>query len=877
MAAFRRIANLFRRSQMDREIAEELQAHIDLATEANMRQGLPHAVARRDAYLRFGNPASTRERVAAADAHLGLDVVYRDIRYALRQLLKNPGFTITAVLTLALGIGINTAIFSSMDAVVLRPLAVPALNRVVTVAEQRGSLYFAVTLANYEDWLRQSHSFEELAVHKSADMNLTGAGDAAQVTAALTSASFFSVLRVQPIVGRLFTQQECHPGSDGVALLNYGFWRRHFDGDTHVVGRKVQLDQREYTIIGVLPRSVQYPSQADVFIPLAPTPDQISNRFARGYLVLGRLRDGVTVKQAQAEMATIAARLDAAYPATNGGWTVHVEPLLANINGDLTPLYYNLVMAATLFVLLVVCANVANLQFARGIKRRPEIAMRTALGAGKWRIVRQLLTENILLAIAGAAGGLVIGALYLHLTLISMPERVARFMAGWSNISLNGRAFAFSFGLAVLAGVVSGFAPALDALRVNLVDQLKAGSRSTTGAGRSRRLRNVFAVAQVAMAVALVIGAALMSKGMWSMLHLADVYQPNRVLTFDVSLPAARYNTPRRRAEWYAASLDKLRALPGVVQADVTSALPYHDIAWLQDCAIENRPTVPGKMQNALRLPVSEGYFNAFHIRIVAGRGFTGNDTLDAAPVAVVSQRFVAQYFPGENPLGHRVRLGGKDSRDPWLTIVGVAAEANYSLWDQTPNAAVYMDAAQMPPEGMEYAIVARGDPMALVPTARHVLAGLDSNLPINNVETYAQLLHEDLIGLIQVAVMLGIDAAIALLLAAIGLFGVMANLVGEQTREIGVRLAMGARREDVLRMILRRASWLTGIGLVAGLLLAAGLSHVAANLLLGVRSNDPVVFSTVAMFIAAISLGASWIPARRAARVDPIDALRSE
>jgi putative ABC transport system permease protein len=877
MAALRRIANLFRRNSVDREIDAELQSHIELRIEDNIARGMSPEEARRDALVRFGNPTSTRERVNAADAALGLDCLLFDIRYAWRKLLKSPGFTITAALIIALGIGANTAIFSSMDAVVLRPLAIPALDRVVTIAEQDHGGYRQVALANFEDWKRESHSFQELAVRTMAGVSLTGAGDASRVQAAFTSANFFTVLRTQAIIGRVFDETECRPGRDAVALLNYGFWQRRFAGDPGVIGRRIELNERVYVVIGVLPKSVQYPSDADVFLPLAPTPQQLDDRKGHEYYVTARLRDGVTVKQAQAEMRTIAERLAKAYPATNLGLSVKVEPLLDGINGDLTPLYYKLIMGATFFVLLVVCANVANLQFARGIERRPEIAMRSALGASRLRLMRQLLTENILLGLIGAAGGLVLSAIYLHLTIISMPPRVARYMAGWSNVSLNGRAFLFSLALALIAGLVSGFAPALETLHVNLADQLKAGSRSTTGSGRTRRLRSFFAITQISIAVALVIGASLMAKGMTAMLHLTDAYEPNKVLTFNVSLPAARYDTPQKQAAWFAAGLEKLRSLPGVTHAEISTSLPYSDNIWMHDVEVENRPVVPGKLQSAQRITVSEGYFSALRIPIVAGRCFSQSDSRESVPVAIVSQRFVDQYFPGENPLGHRIRLRRPEPRVPWLTIVGVAEETSYSMWDQTRNAAVYLNAAQLPPDSAIYVVETNGNPLALGVPARKALAAIDAALPLDSLMTWGQSVHEDLTGLMYASAMLAIDALIALLLAAIGIFGVMANLVGERTREMGVRLAMGARRQDVLSIILRRASWLTAAGVGSGLALAFGLAHLVANLLRGVRPDDPVVFASITGIIAAVALASSWIPARRAAAIDPMKALRSE
>jgi putative ABC transport system permease protein len=804
----------------------------------------------------------------------------QDVRYALRQLRKSPGFTITAILTLAVGIGANTGIFSVMDAVVLRPLAVPDLDRVVTIYEQQnGSDDKQVALANFEDWQRPSRSFEEMAVRLPADISLTGTGDAAHVQAESVSPSFFSVMRTGASIGRVFGTSETQPGRNQVAVLNYSFWRSHFGGDTGVVGRQVELDQHPYTIIGVLPKTMQYPSVVDVFLPFAPTSAQLANRSAHDYLVTARLRRGVSVKDAQSELKLTADRLSKQYPASNLGWSVRVESLLAGINGDLTPLYYDLVQAATLFVLLVVCANIANLQFARGISRRPEIAMRTALGASRTRLVRQLITESVLLGLIGAACGLGYATFYLRLTVISMPEKVARYMAGWSNISLNWRSIELSLLLAVGAGVIAGISPALDALRINIAGQLKAGSRSVAGAGRRRWPRNAFAVAQISLAVALVVGAALMSKGMTALMHSVDRYNPSQMLIFNVHLPVTRYDTPQRQAAWFNQSLEKLQALPGVKHAEVTATLPSTDDAWLDDCQIENRPVAPGKFQSALRMPVSGGYFSAFNIPILSGRGFNQGDKLGAQPVAVVSRGFVDAYFPGENPIGRHIRMGsGPNSQTPWLTIVGVAAETDYFMFRRGRPAAVYMNIAQLPQTDMTYSVIAAGDPLAMAPAVRKSLAALDPGLPLDELQTYTQLMHGDkLVGIVYVAVLLGVNALIALLLSAIGIYGVMANLVGERTREIGVRLAMGARREDVLRMILRRAAILTGTGLGVGLLLAFALAQGVANLFFGVSPNDPVVFASIAAAIAAISLLSSWIPARRAASVDPIIALRDE
>ena len=874
MALFRRLTNLFRQRDLDRDIADELQSHIDLRAESNIASGMSPEEARRDALLRFGNPTSARERVAAFDASLALASLWGDIRYAARQLRKSPGFTLTVIATLAIGIGVNVAIFSSMDAVVLRPLAVPALDQVMVISEQQQRGKEPLTLADFNDLRRQNRTFEDLAVLHGANYTLSGAGDAAQINAGLVSASFFSVLRTQAFLGRVFDESECQPGRDAVALLNYGFWRRHFGANSRIIGQRIQLDQHEYTIIGVLPRTMQAPPAVDMLLPFAPTQPQLANRSDHSYRVVGRLHDGVTLHSAQSEMQLLSERLAKSYPATNQGWSLHVEPLLNDINGDLTPLYYKLIMGATMFVLLVVCANVANLQLARGVARRSEIAMRTALGATRRRIIRQLLTENILLALVGAGLGIAFAAIYLHLTLIAMPARVARYIPGWDNISINGRALAFSVLLAVLSGIIAGLAPSVEALRLRLVDQLRAGSRQANG--RSR-LRSIFAVAQISLAVALVIGAALMAKGMSSMFHEADIYSPEKVLTLHPDLPVKRYDTPEKQAQWYTGALDRLRSIPGASRVELATALPYTDSGWQLDLAIENRPTAPGKLQTAVRLAITPGYFDAFHIPILDGRNFTQGDSVHSLPVVIVSRRFVDLYFGGATPIGHRIRLGDKKGNDPWLTIVGVSQEANYSLWENDLPPAVYTSFAQQPLPGSTITILSKGDPLSLATPARKALASIDAGVPLDPVQTYRHLIRDNLVGLMYAASMLAFDAFIALLLSAIGIFAVMANLVGERTREIGVRLAMGASKEDVLRMIIRRASWLTGSGLVIGLALAFALARLVANLLRGVRPDDPITFAAVTLIIVGVALAASWFPARQASRVDPMQALRSE
>jgi putative ABC transport system permease protein len=493
-------------------------------------------------------------------------------------------------------------------------------------------------------------------------------------------------------------------------------------------------------------------------------------------------------------------------------------------------------------------------------------------------LLRHLLTENLVLGGLGAAGGLVLAAICMHLCVIAMPKSIEKYISGWSNISLNGRALAFSLILALAAGLISGLMPALKALRVDLVAQLKEGSRTTSASRETHRLRDLFSVSQIAFSVLLVIGAALMCKGMWSMLRVADVYQPKQVLTFHLDLPAGHYATDERRAAWFTDSLEKLRALPGVTHAEITTALPHGQEAWSDDFRIENRPVLPGKFQSAVRLAITDGYFDALHIPRVSGRHFNRSDSIHTPPVAIVSRKFAEMYFSGKSPIGLRIQMGTAGSPQArWARIVGVVDDVNYLWVDRATEPAVYLNAVQIPPAGATYVLTIGGNPMASVAGVRQALGAIDPTIPLDEVQTYETYLNVEFTGLIYAATILTIDALIALLLAAIGIFGVLANMVAERTQEIGVRIALGAGPQVVLAMILRRAALLTGIGVVVGTVLAAGLARLSANLLFGVSPGDPAVFVSIIAAITVIAFLVSWGPARRAASIDPMRALRTE
>ncbi len=802
-----------------------------------------------------------------------------DLRFALRQLRRSPLFAVTIVATFALGIAANTAIFSVMDALVLRPLAVPQMDRVVTVAEQRGLEHPRnVSFADYEDYRQQSHAFSELAARAADDRTLTRSGQSEHVEATRTTSNLFALFGLQPLLGRTFAPGEDQPGSDGEAVLTHAFWQSHFGSRPDAIGQPIVLDGRPYTIVGVMPQSFDHVSFTDLWLPLALTPQQRNDRMNRDYTVTGRLRRGVTADAAAQELNVIAAGIARRYPLSNQGWAVRVRRLVETINGELTPTFTRIILAGTWLLMLVVCANISNLQFARTLRRAPEMAVRSALGSSRRRLVRQLLVESLAQSMLGALGGLLLGRVALHYIVVAMPAEVSRFLAGWSDIHLSLRTFAYSIAVAVAAGLLAGVAPALAGMRVNLVEQLKAGSRSVSASSRSHTWRNVFAGAQITLATALVAGAACIAASMYTMLHATERSAPRQTLIVTAYLPTAHYATPTQQAAFVRDSLDRMRSLPGVRAAEFTTAVPYNNTGvWWQDLTIAGDPVLPGQSRTTQRLTVSPGYFSSLGLALRRGRLLSQSDGMHAPRVAVISERLARRYFGDKDPIGHAIQLGKQQELTPPITIVGVVADVVYTWVDQKPQATVYLSSAQFPTSSGMYLLRANGDALALAPAARRVIAALDSTVPLDPPQTYEQYLHASLIGLWYVAVTLAVDAGIALLLCALGIFAVMANLVTERTHEIGIRIAVGADRSAVMRLLLRRSLMVTALGLTAGLLLALQVGRVLTNILEGVQSLQSLILLAAALTVALISLFAGYIPARRAAAVDPIEALRVE
>ena len=802
-----------------------------------------------------------------------------DLQFALRQLRRSPLFAVTIVATFALGIAANTAVFSVMDALVLRPLAVPQMDHVVTVAEQRGTEHpQAVSFADYQDYRQQSHAFSQLAARAGSYLTLTRSGQSEHVQATRASSNLFELFSIQPMLGRTFAAGEDQPGRDGEAVLTHAFWQSHFGSRSDAIGKAIVLDGRPYTVVGIMPQSFDHVDFTDLWLPLALSPQLRNDRTVRDYALTGRLRNGVTADAAAEELNAIAAGIARRYPLSNQGWKVRVRRLVETINGDLTATFTRIILAATWLLMLVVCANISNLQFARTLRRAPEMAVRSALGSSRRRLLRQLMVESLVQSMLGALGGLLLGRVALHYIVAAMPPQVSRFLAGWSDIHLSLRTFAYSLAVAMAAGLLAGLAPAFAGMRVNLVEQLKVGSRSVSASGRSHTWRNVFAGAQIMVATALVAGAACIAASMYTMLHATARFAPRHALIFNAYLPKAHYPTPAQQAAFLRDSLDRLRTVPGVRDAEFTTALPYNNTGvWWQDLTIVGDPALPGQTRSTQRLTVSPGYFRSLSLSLLRGRLFSPTDGMDAPRVAIISERLAQQYFGDQDPVGHSIQLGKDQELTAPAIVVGVVADVIYAWVDQKPQPAVYLSSTQFPASDGTYLLRADGDPLPLAPAVRRALAGLDSTVPIDPPETYEQFLHAALIGLWYVAVMLGADAGIALLLCGIGIFGVMANLVTERTHEIGIRIAVGADRSAVMLLLLRRSLMVTTLGLAAGLLLALQVGRVLSNILEGVQGLQLFILLAAALTVALISLLAGFIPARRAAAVDPIEALRAE
>ena len=811
-----------------------------------------------------------------------MGTLWQDIRFGLRTLAKSPGFTAVAIVALALGIGANTAIFSIADAFLLKPLNIPDPEHLVVVAELAPGQTKdtnSVSGANYVDWKAQAKSFESLSAYMWDDVNLTSPNALPEKVQGFTvSANLFEMCGEKPLLGRTFLPEEDQPGHDGEVILGQRLWERRFGGDPQIIGRELHIDGKPYTVIGIMRKAFDFPQTAELWLPMAFTPQQLQDRKNHFFLTLGKLKPGATVISANAEMKTIAKRLSDTYPDTNHNWSARVVPIRIFELGDDTIQYTVMLLGAVGFLLLIVCANVTNLQLVRGASRHKEMAIRVALGGSRWRLVRQLLTESVLVALGGALLGLVMAKWAVSLVVVHMPPEVAKYIPGWYEIRLDSRAMLFTMIAGVVAGIISGLLPAFQGARMDVNETLKEGGRSSSSARGRHYLRNSLVITQVALATILVVGSALLVRGFRSILNFNHGFEPETLLTMYLNLPDTRYAKPEQRNQFYSQVLERMNAMPGVLGAAGTSWIPYGDGGGNAQFSIEGKPWHDAsETPTVTNLAVSPNYLQMVHVPLIQGRELSEQDRSDSQQVGLISQSMAKRYWPAGDAIGHHIRIGGNDSKNPWMTIVGIVGDVKMDWSSTRPLYAIYRSYRQAPRGYFALMVRSSGDPTKLAPAAGAAVAAIDSDMPLTDVMPMSKVIGNNIIGIAYVSVMMGVIGVMALILAAVGVYGVMAFTVQERTYEIGVRMAFGAQTSDVLRMIIGRGLLLAGIGLGIGLPVTLGFTYMLREWIFGIGAADPTTFAVITSALLFAALVACWIPARRATRVDPMIALRYE
>jgi putative ABC transport system permease protein len=806
--------------------------------------------------------------------------IWSDIRHTIRLLGKSPGFTLIAVLTLALGIGANAAIFSVVNAVLLEALPYPQLNRIVFLSEHTEQVHnMSISYPNFQDWERQNEVFETLGAFQPDGFVLTGVGRPEQMQGMNVSADFLPTLGAKPILGRLFTKAEDQAGASAVALMSYSLWQRRFGGDPGVIGKSLDLDGRSYSVVGVLPASFRAILPSDLFVPLGLKADEMQRRGSHpGIYAVAKLKEGVTLAQARTQMNAVMARLAQQYPQTNAGDTPRVMTLrdayYNQLGGLDTALW--MLLAAVGFVLLIACANVANLLLARGAGRERELAVRVALGAGRGRLMRQLLTESLLLGLLGGLLGLGLGVLGTNALVAMIPDTLSGLQL--NRIGVDWRVMLFLLGMTALTGVIFGLAPAVHASRCDVNESLKEGGRSgTAGVGRNR-YRKLLVVSEFALGLVLVVASALMIRSFYRLLDVSPGFRVENVLTARVSLPHKKYAKPEQINAFFRDVLERVKALPGVEAAGTAMPLPLTGNGWQTSFYVEGTPVPkPADMPNSDYHMVTPGYFAAMGPRLVRGRLFTDADDLKAPKVMLVSQSFAKRYWPGQDPLGKRVKLGGPDSKQDWTAVVGEVSDTKQYGLDTKTKTEFYIPSAQRPNGYAALVVRTKGDASALTSAVRDAVLAVDSQQPIFGVHTMESYLDQTVFGRRLAAVLLGLFAALGLVLAAVGIYGVIAYTVSQRTHEFGIRMALGASRKEVLRMVLGSGVRLALLGVGVGVVLGLALLRLASSLLFGVKASDPLMYLLAAAVLSGVALLACYVPAHRATKVDPATALRYE
>ncbi len=811
-----------------------------------------------------------------------MSTVLQDVRYALRMFLKSPGFALVALVALALGIGANTAIFSVVNAVMLRALPYSNADRLVVLWEhnrQGSNPHNVLSPANFMQWREDAKSFEEMAAFYDARLNLTGEGDPEEIPTQVTSANLFRLLGNEAAIGRTFTDEDAEPGKDNVTVISHGLWQRRFGGAHDVVGKTLTLNGESITILGVMPEDFRWfikenslvGKPAELWLPIK-FDERYRNSGGRFISAAARLKDGVSVEQAQAELSGIAARLERERPQRNTGWGATVVPVREQFAGEIKTALLVL-LGAVAFVLLIACANVANLMLARATARQKEIAIRAAMGAGRLRVARQLLTESVLLSLAGGALGLLLALWGVDaLVALSPPNLI-----GSEGVGISLPVLGFTFAVSLLTGVVFGLAPALEASRFNLNDSLKESGKSNSGSSRGRRVRNVFVVAQVALALVLLVGAGLMIRSFSRLQSVDPGFDPHGLLTMRIQLPGAKYKENTQRVAFFREAVERMRSLPGVRAAGVVSFLPFASVGARTDFAVEGRPeALPGQEPGTDVRVTDENYFAAMNIPVLRGRTFTTQEATEDRKVVVINEAMARKYFPNEDPIGKRLIVQMKAEPEP-TEIIGIVRDAKYDKLEGETYPMVYWTHPQLAYTTMTLVVRTAGNPTALAAAAQREIQAIDKDQPIADVRTMEAWVDESVSRARFGTMLLAVFAGVALVLAAVGIYGVMSYSVTQRTHELGIRIALGAQTKDVLRLVVGQGMTLIVIGVVVGLAASFALTRVMSSMLYSVSATDPMTFVGISALLAFIALLACYIPARRATRVDPMVALRYE
>ncbi len=804
----------------------------------------------------------------------------QDVRYGLRMLWKRPGFTAVAVITLALGIGANTTTFSTVNAMLLRPFPFPKLDRIVTVwetAPKQDDTHIGPAPANFRDWSEQSTQIEQLSAVRGWDANLTGGSVAEHVEGSQVTANFFSLLGMRPQLGRYIGSADFQAGVAPVVVVSHGFWQQHLGGEPGLVGQQLLLNGQKFIVIGITSEDFDFPTGSKVWTPLDLNGTAKEDRENHYLTVFGRLKDGVSISQAQASLETIAASLGKQYPKSNAGHGVRVRSTVEDLTFG-SRQFVLMLMGAAVFVLLLACANVANLQLARASGRQREIALRTALGASRWHVGRQLLVESVLIALLGSGGALLLSTWWLKVMLRTIPPFIVEHVAGLKHLQIDSRVFLFTLLVAMLTGIVAGLAPAWHFSRPDVNEILKEGSRGGSPTASRRRFRTLLVISEIALSLVLLVGAGLMVKGFRTLIVNNMGFDRSNVLTFHVVLPEAKYRDKDRIRGYYDQVLRNIQALPGVESAACATSLPSGwTWNWVEFTAEGRPPTSTGDMPSAISQVVTPGFFPALRVPLREGRLLSDQDGPNAPPVVVISETMAHQNWPDQNPLGKHIQMGRPEAAQPLRTVVGVVGDVQPVPLDHDPSPTAYVPFAQQPEVAAAFVVRTSGDPLTLAGPVNAQLRAVDTDQPAYDVRSLEQVVADGLSGIESSARMMMTFAVCALILAAAGIFAVMAYSVTQRTHEIGVRVALGARRFDMLTLVVGGAMKMAAIGLGIGLVLALLLTRALSSALFGVVQIDMVTFVLLTLLLASVAALAAYIPARWAMEVDPMVALRYE